>query len=278
MTRTGGNPAELLLVYYSIGASSTADRGVDFDEPLGYAIFAANSNTARIDTNTIADGVPDSSTLETVVLSLNSSAFFNFSGTPTATGSIQDLDASGPIFTAGDDVADLAFYPGRTWDALSGDDQVSGSSGIDRIYGGAGSDTLQGLRGNDVLHGGSEDDFIVGGYGRDTLFGGSGFDDFIYVSTIASGKTSSTCDVIVDFQRRIDDIDLHLIDAKTGVAGNNAFKWIGGQVFHGVKGELHYRDAGRHVIVEGDLNGDARADFSILVRDVAALSRGDFIL
>ena len=110
------------------------------------------------------------------------------------------------------------------------------------------------------------------------MSGGNGADDFNYRSTRETGNTASSRDSVLGFQRRIDDIDLHLIDAKTGVAGNNAFKFIGAQAFHGVKGELHYRDSGRNVIVEGDVNGDARADFSILVKNVAALSAADFIL
>ncbi|MEZ5876216.1 MAG: matrixin, partial [Hyphomicrobiales bacterium] len=74
-----------------------------------------------------------------------------------------------------------------------------------------------------------------------------------------------------------DQISLNRIDAKTGVAGNQAFKWIGTHDFHNVKGELRYIDKGATCIVQADVNGDGKADFEILVK-VDALLKGDFIL
>ena len=84
-------------------------------------------------------------------------------------------------------------------------------------------------------------------------------------------------DRIVDFSRGQDDtIDLSTIDAKTG-GGNQAFKWIGKQAFHDVKGELRYKDLGPKVIVQGDIDGDGKADFEILVK-TGTLHKGDFVL
>lgn len=53
------------------------------------------------------------------------------------------------------------------------------------------------------------------------------------------------------------------IDAKVGVAGDQQFKFIGQQNFHDKKGELHFKFAGSNTIVEGDVNGDGKADFQI---------------
>ncbi|MEZ5875852.1 MAG: hypothetical protein R3D30_13890 [Hyphomicrobiales bacterium] len=39
-------------------------------------------------------------------------------------------------------------------------------------------------------------------------------------------------------------IDVSAIDAKTGVGGNQALKFIGKQGFHDVKSELHFSDRG----------------------------------
>jgi Ca2+-binding RTX toxin-like protein len=131
---------------------------------------------------------------------------------------------------------------------------------------------------NDRLVGTSVGEDLIGAGGRDTLTGGGGADDFVYRTRTDSGFTSATRDVITDFRRGVDDIDLRLIDANTKAGGNQAFKFIGAQSFHKKPGELHFRDAGLHVIVEGDVNGDGRADFAILVQNVSALSAGDFIL
>jgi hypothetical protein len=67
------------------------------------------------------------------------------------------------------------------------------------------------------------------------------------------------------------------IDAKTGVDGNQKFAFIGTDGFSGEKGELRYKDLGAEVIVQGDVNGDGKADFEILVK-AGKLDAGDFLL
>jgi serralysin len=64
-----------------------------------------------------------------------------------------------------------------------------------------------------------------------------------------------------------------LIDADTdGTAGNQAFKFIGATAFSGVDGQLRFAGG----ILQGDTNGDRRADFEIKI--VGALLAGDVIL
>ncbi|MEZ5829463.1 MAG: cadherin-like domain-containing protein, partial [Hyphomicrobiales bacterium] len=159
-------------------------------------------------------------------------------------------------------------------------DTLHGGSDIDFIYGQAGNDTLYGDDGNDFLDGssgkdrlfgGDGDDTLVGGRGRDILEGNGGADSFDFNSIKDSKR-----DTILDFERGQDEIDLSTIDAKKG-GGNQKFKWIGKSDFHGKKGELHYIDKGSKVIVQGDVNGDGKADFQIFLK-VGALDKGDFLL
>jgi Ca2+-binding RTX toxin-like protein len=124
-------------------------------------------------------------------------------------------------------------------------------------------------------------DTLIGGLGRDTPSGGLGRDLFDF-NSIRDSVVGSQRDVITDFHRGNnvtgDDIDFRTIDANAKLFGNQTFKWIGAQAFHKKAGELHYKDAGPHVIVEGDVNGDAKADFQIAVLNVNALGAGDFLL
>jgi len=111
----------------------------------------------------------------------------------------------------------------------------------------------------------------------DTMFGGTGNNRFDF-NSIKESKTGGQRDKIMDFKRGQNDrIDLEDIDAKTGIPGNQKFTFIGKSKFHDVKGELRYEDKGATVIVQGDVNGDGKADFEIFVK-VGSLAKGDFFL
>ena len=60
--------------------------------------------------------------------------------------------------------------------------------------------------------------------------------------------------------------------------GNQAFTFIAKQAFTHVKDQLHYVQKGAHTYVEGDTNGDGKADFQIDLLDKIALTKGDFVL
>ncbi|MEQ1578445.1 MAG: M10 family metallopeptidase C-terminal domain-containing protein [Hyphomicrobium sp.] len=155
-------------------------------------------------------------------------------------------------------------------------DFLIGTGDADIIAGGAGTDRLEGRSGADYLSGGAGDDHLLGGQQADTLRGGAGGDRFDFNSARHSARGASH-DTILDMNRGIDHIDLKDIDAKLG-AGNDAFRWIGAKKFHGNAGELHIVKKNGYVLVEGDINGDGRADFQIEADHLGALGRGDFIL
>jgi serralysin len=141
------------------------------------------------------------------------------------------------------------------------------------ITGNDGADTLKGLAGADIL---------IGSRGRDVLYGGSEADVFLFKSLTDTGTTSSTRDVIADFRRDLDHIDLSAIDARSNVGANDVFRFIDNRAFSGLSGELHYVSttvAGvASTIVEGDVNGDRRADFQIGLSGRYVLAAGDFVL
>jgi glucose/arabinose dehydrogenase len=140
--------------------------------------------------------------------------------------------------------------------------------GIESLVGSAHADRLVG---DDAANG------IAGGRGKDVVTGGLGADTFDFNSPLEVGKGASR-DRIDDFQRGVDRIDFGDIDARSGVAGNQRFTFIGERDFTGKKGELHYVDRAGYVLVEGDVNGDGRADLQIRIDDIARLSKADFIL
>ena len=108
----------------------------------------------------------------------------------------------------------------------AGNDKLLGGDGNDTLDGGTGNDGLYGQAGNDTLKGSSGNDRLDGGLGRDYLYGGSGRDVFDF-NSIEETAVGSLRDIIYDFQRGQDDIDLSSIDASTRSSGNQAFSWIG---------------------------------------------------
>lgn len=198
--------------------------------------------------------------------------------------------------------------------AGEGRDVLYGGAGADQLFGGSGSDTASyagsagGVRVNltlttaqsggqaagdiltsienvtgsaksDVLIGNSAANNLTGGHGRDTLTGGKGADRFDF-NSLADSKTGSNRDVMQDFHRaQHDKIDLAGIDADTHLTGNQAFHFIGRQGFSSgggphVYGELRFENG----LLEGDVNGDGRADFQIKVAHVTSLVASDFFL
>jgi hypothetical protein len=109
------------------------------------------------------------------------------------------------------------------------------------------------------------------------LTGGTENDRFVF-NALADSKRGAAREVVSDFSHiQGDTIRLSLIDAKKGGA-DNAFHFIGAHKFHHKAGELHFLHKNGFVLVEGDVNGDGKADFQIEVHGVAGLMSGDFDL
>lgn len=155
--------------------------------------------------------------------------------------------------------------------ALGIDDiDLTGSSSANAVHGNKGRNTLSGEGGNDL---------IDGDRGIDELHGGADADTF-YFAKGDTGKTLARADVIADFSLAEGDlIDLSAMDANAKKNGNQAFTFIDDQGFHGKAGELRaFVNGNGDTLVQGDTNGDGRADFVILLDGNAALTEGSFDL
>jgi Ca2+-binding RTX toxin-like protein len=256
----------------SSGSVSASSNRIEIDDPYGETIVFIGSGLELVSRDRFT----------TIV-----------SGIITEVSAFDDDDpVSGWVWSGVDiSVSSLSqLTDDRNWSAL--DELLFGSSdiilltaGADHLKGFGGSDIVKGFAGNDRLLGGSGNDTLLGGTGRDTLIGGddrdrltggTGSDVFVFNKTAETGRTSTTRDVITDFELGVDDIDLSAIDAniRAGAIGNQAFKFIGGAAFTGVAGQLRFA-AG---FVSGDVNGDGKADFQIAVTGITSMAEGEFIL
>lgn len=167
-------------------------------------------------------------------------------------------------------------------DVIAGGFTIAHGVVIENAIGGNGGDNITGNSAANTLDGGAGNDVLTGGGGADTLIGGTGADTFVF--DLASDSKGANYDIIQDFSGTGGDgdvIDLSAIDAKTG-PGNQVFTFIGTEKFHHKAGELHYLVKDGFVLVQGDTNGDGKADFQIEVQnsnhDLASLAVSDFML
>jgi hypothetical protein len=143
----------------------------------------------------------------------------------------------------------------------------SGTSGADTLVGTAAAEQMSGLAGADRL---------IGGGGGDTLTGGLGADRFVYQYLADSKGTGSGRDQIIDFNHAEGDkIDLSAIDAKQGLAGDQAFALV--SYYTQSAGQLMVVQEAGGYTVKADVNGDGASDLMIWVGSKTSLVASDFI-
>ena len=160
-----------------------------------------------------------------------------------------------------------------------GNDTLNGTGGNDTINGLGGNDTIRGLGGNDTLYGGLGNDALNGGAGIDTMTGGAGRDRFVFQDLSDLGF-NATRDIVTDFSHaQRDRFDLSGIDAKPGLAGDQAFSFIGTASFTAA-GQVRYGSTAPSVTVIGiNTDSDATAEYQIqLTGGGITLVAGDFLL
>ena len=256
--------------YFVLGSlSNTADGGNGIDTASFYKL---GTGIALFYGNTSAEAV-----------ATGARAYYGLSSIENVTGT-RYADFIGETIQAASYNNIYQVYEGNdVVYAGSGRDVVMGGSGHDRIDGGidndilqgeAGFDTLNGGAGDDQIFGGGDNDRIDGGSGSDTLYGGSGADLFIY-----TGITSGT-DLIADFVRGVDKIDLSRIDANVGdwrspgLFGDQAFIFRIGDG----KGTVNSYVENGKTYIEFHNDNDIDPDMIITLAGQMQLTAADFIL
>ncbi|HVM37014.1 MAG TPA: Ig-like domain-containing protein [Sphingomicrobium sp.] len=156
-----------------------------------------------------------------------------------------------------------------------GDDYLYGGAGADHLDGGGGNDRLFGGDGDDRLVGGSGDDILAGGAGSDKLTGGSGKDIFIFTRTEIGTSKRGEHDVITDFQQGTDKIDI------SALYGGGAYNGLKNGALSGRATDAYkvgyYSESGK-TWLEGDIDGDGRADFVIEMTGAYKLTGSDLLV
>lgn len=131
-----------------------------------------------------------------------------------------------------------------------------------------------GSNNNDAIFGSNGANRITGAQGFDQMTGRGGADQFVFRAAADARVSNDNVDIVVDFSRaQGDKINLHAMDANTAATGNQDFHLIN-TAFTGHAAELSFQEG----FVQGDINGDGRADFQIYLHNVTAMQASDFIL
>lgn len=159
---------------------------------------------------------------------------------------------------------------------LSGGSVISGTgnASANQLIGNLSANQLNGKEGNDSITAGSGNDTLIGGLGQDTLIGGLGNDLFKFEALSESGILSINSDVIDDFVRNQDKIDLSLLDADSAQSGDQAFTAV-------ISSSASFTKAGQLQLKQGVLyantDSDNTAEFSITLTGMSTLTMSDII-
>ncbi|WP_158964945.1 calcium-binding protein [Chachezhania sediminis] len=245
--------------------NDTIDGGASVDRIVG-DVLELNGGVLRAGDDTISGGAGG----DTLIGDL-----FNAWGTRVFYGSDTIRGGGGADRIWGDGVSDDNCVVRQVGDDRlfggAGADSIWGQRGKDFIVGGTGADSMFGGGGADTIRGGAGKDTLVGGDGPDRLSGGAGNDTFVYNDLAESGPNPNGRDVITDFTRGDDKIDLSQVTTVP-------LDFIGTDKFSGTAGELRFQRADGTTMVQLDSDGDGEADFAIDLTGAIRMTASDFIL
>jgi serralysin len=195
--------------------------------------------------------------------------------------------SKGALSSVYGDVDNLAIARNTTIERAyggSGDDRITGNGSDNLLSGNDGGDTLDGRSGKDSLRGGGGDDTLYGGSGGDRLDGDGGRDrlhagkdsshDVFDFNSVKDSRVSAR-DILFNFDRGEDEIDLRGIDAWSGGGRNNVFDYSGTRA---AAHSVWWDERDGDVVVSADVTGDRTAEFQIKLADVTRLTSDDFLL
>ena len=187
----------------------------------------------------------------------------------------KDVARDSSIDTARDVVFLTSFWAGGyTLDTGIEDGVLDALAHNAMLVGNLGDNKLTGNGSDNTLNGGGGADTLTGGAGADRLTGGSGNDVFCFASLADLGLGQGR-DVITDFTRGQDKIDLSLIDANLEKFGDQAFSLVTSG-FGKVAGQVKYADG--IVSINTDTDTAAEYEIQLIGKAPGALSALDFVL
>ena len=284
VVRLGSSDTNFTVDWKIGGGPGIEGSDLDGSDLSGEVEFTAGgADVRRVKVDLARDGHTEGD--ETLVFRLGEANFTSTTdktvgfGTVRALSTIRDADAP---TEKGDRLIGTRFDD--EINALGGNDDLNGGSGDDKLLGNTGNDSLRGGTGDDKLIGGAGrdkltghagNDSLVGGLGADRMTGGANGDVFVFTD-FRDSRPGTARDVITDFGRGVDKINLVRIDGDPLRDGNQHLEFIGRNAFDGDGGQVRF-DAAHHRLLV-DLTGNGRPEMEIALAHVSHFSADDLIL
>jgi serralysin len=163
-------------------------------------------------------------------------------------------------------------------DYISGGFTIAAGVEIENAYGANGNDVLIGNSADNRIEGGAGHDILTGLGGKDVLVGGAGNDRFVFTSEFDSGLISPSADIIQDFSVLDDLIDFIGIDANTGLAGNQAFSFIGFASSFNAASQVRAAYNSGNTVLYLNTDADMSTETVVVLQGLIALTADDFLL
>ncbi len=220
----------------------------------------------------------------------NAYALPTVNGAGTAYVSLWDTGGIDSISMSGfaDSVIDLRAATGLVAEGgggfISSADYISGGFTIavgvviENAFGANGNDELNGNSADNRLEGGAGHDILTGLGGKDVLVGGAGNDRFVFTSEFDSGLISPSADLIQDFSILDDLIDFIGIDAHAGLAGNQAFNFIGFASSFNAASQVRAAYNSGNTVLYLNTDADMSTETVVVLQGLIALTADDFLL
>ncbi len=254
-----------------LGSNDTLNGGLGNDSLTG----GAGNDTFTLGAGT--DVITDPSGGDIVTVAVSATAIATVSVEFTAT--VSTTNAGTANLTSAGLAVNLAAVTGGTMGF-----NITNTGAATTLTGLAWADTLSGGTGSDTLLGGAGNDTLTGGNGNDSLTGGAGNDAFVFNAVAESGTTDTASDVIGDFVKGQDKINLGAIDAFVRTLANDTCIWKRTAAFSSAtQGEARYEKfdgagtANDHTMVWIDNDADTAVEIAIRLTGLYDLAATDFI-
>jgi serralysin len=269
LTGNGGNDT---LILRSGAAGSTIDGGIGTDKLIINNSVASLAAIAGIESLEFAGGA---------VLTLTGTQFNSGLASNSALSGFGGLTVNMDV--AGLFVTKFFSFSGNVSlivNGTAGNDVMKLGNAVNTVNTGNGNNTVQGGSLVDTVTGGELIDKLAGNGGADVLTGGAGSDIFKFRNASDSGLEAAA-DRITDFVIGTDRLNFVRIDANAGLAGDQAFSFVGTGAFSGGgAGSIRYQNSGSDLLVQVDVDGNGTADMEVILQGRAGgtLTNADFIL